>query len=33
MVGAVVAGDLEEGREAMAEHFTLLENRLQGGAE
>ena len=33
MVGAVVAGDLEEGRKAMAEHFTLLENRLQGGSE
>jgi DNA-binding FadR family transcriptional regulator len=33
MVEAVVAGNLEEGRKAMAEHFALLENRLQGGSE
>ena len=30
MVEAIVAGKLEEGKQAMTEHFVLLENRLQG---
>jgi GntR family transcriptional repressor for pyruvate dehydrogenase complex len=32
MVEALAAGRPEEGREALARHFTLLENRLQGSA-
>ena len=31
MVEAIVTGKLEEGKQAMTEHFVLLENRLQGG--
>lgn len=30
MVEAIVAGKLEEGKQAMTEHFVLLEDRLQG---
>jgi DNA-binding FadR family transcriptional regulator len=33
MVEAIVAGEIEAGKQAMTDHFTLLENRLQGGGD